>query len=106
MAHFLLHGTLDATITVFKADHLINPNRTTGSAPHIFRKFMEGFEDTLGLQRRWMRAPSFTGGWAETCRCADEETLHYVGCYRRAPDSECVAPVADLGHSSPILSHQ
>ncbi|TVU08096.1 hypothetical protein EJB05_41482 [Eragrostis curvula] len=47
MAHYLLHGTLNATI--LEADHLINPTRATGGAPSIFRKFVEGFEDTLGL---------------------------------------------------------
>ncbi|KAF8658948.1 hypothetical protein HU200_058783 [Digitaria exilis] len=47
MAHLLLHGTLDATI--LEADHLTNPTRATGGAPGIFRKFVEGFEDSLGL---------------------------------------------------------
>uniref|UniRef100_A0A0E0E3N8 Phospholipase D n=1 Tax=Oryza meridionalis TaxID=40149 RepID=A0A0E0E3N8_9ORYZ len=47
MAHLLLHGTLEATI--LEADHLSNPTRATGAAPGIFRKFVEGFEDSLGL---------------------------------------------------------
>ncbi|KAK3130776.1 hypothetical protein QOZ80_6BG0497970 [Eleusine coracana subsp. coracana] len=47
MAHHLLHGTLDATI--LEADHLSNPTRVSGVAPGIFRKFVEGFEDSLGL---------------------------------------------------------
>ncbi|XP_066376297.1 phospholipase D alpha 2-like [Miscanthus floridulus] len=47
MAHRLLHGTLDATI--LEADHLTNPTRATGGAPGIFRKFVEGFEESLGL---------------------------------------------------------
>uniref|UniRef100_A0A0E0LDA7 Phospholipase D n=1 Tax=Oryza punctata TaxID=4537 RepID=A0A0E0LDA7_ORYPU len=47
MAHLLLHGTLEATI--LEADHLSNPTRSTGAAPGIFRKFVEGFEDSLGL---------------------------------------------------------
>ncbi|XP_006656220.1 phospholipase D alpha 2 [Oryza brachyantha] len=47
MAHLLLHGTLEATI--LEADNLSDPTRATGGAPGIFRKFVEGFEDSLGL---------------------------------------------------------
>lgn len=46
MAHRLLHGTLHATI--LEADKLTDPTRTTGGAPGIFRKFVEGFEETIG----------------------------------------------------------
>lgn len=41
MAHYLLHGTLDATI--LEADHLSNPTRVSGVAPGIFRKVRECF---------------------------------------------------------------
>ncbi|KAM3212563.1 hypothetical protein ACQJBY_065555 [Aegilops geniculata] len=46
MAHRLLHGTLHATI--LEADNLTNPDRATGGAPQIFRRFVEGFEETIG----------------------------------------------------------
>ncbi|KAM0852684.1 hypothetical protein ACQ4PT_051595 [Festuca glaucescens] len=46
MAHRLLHGTLHATI--LEADKLTDPTRATGGAPQIFRKFVEGFEESIG----------------------------------------------------------
>ncbi|XP_058113297.1 phospholipase D alpha 1-like [Magnolia sinica] len=47
MAQILLHGTLHAT--VFEADGLSNPGRTTGAAPKFFRKLVENIEETVGI---------------------------------------------------------
>ncbi|XP_077212445.1 phospholipase D alpha 1 [Tasmannia lanceolata] len=47
MAQILLHGTLH--VTIFEANSLSNPARTTGGAPKFFRKFVENIEETVGL---------------------------------------------------------
>ncbi|KAF6156654.1 hypothetical protein GIB67_017790 [Kingdonia uniflora] len=47
MALILLHGTLHATI--LEADKVAIPDRATGAAPKFFRKFVENFEETIGI---------------------------------------------------------
>lgn len=47
MAMILLHGTLHAT--VYEADSLTNPDRSTGGAPKFFRKLVENIEETVGV---------------------------------------------------------
>lgn len=47
MAQLLVHGTLH--VTIFEANNVTDPGRATGGAPKIFRKFIQGIEETVGI---------------------------------------------------------
>ncbi|KAF6151194.1 hypothetical protein GIB67_037402 [Kingdonia uniflora] len=47
MAMILLHGTLH--VTIFEADSVAHPSRSTGGGPKFFRKLVENIEETVGI---------------------------------------------------------
>ncbi|KAL2645251.1 hypothetical protein R1flu_012838 [Riccia fluitans] len=49
MANYLVHGTLH--VTIYEASGLVDSDRTSGAAPWMIRKLVEGLEDTVGLGR-------------------------------------------------------